>query len=185
MLLICSWKSFSLSAIIECCEYIASLKDRGENIKVINASYGGSDYSYAVEKAIQELKNRGILFIAAAGNEWENNDILPTYPCNYNLDNIICVASTNRDDNLSWFSNYGNSVHVAAPGEDIFSTYPITPENFNSSYCTNNIFFDDFESGAGNRYFEPPAGLSTKYYFSPTHSIIDSVEGNYPVLKLI
>jgi len=172
-------EGFSTSAIIECCSYVASLKDRGENIKVINASYGGC-YSHAEESAIQDLKNRGILFIAAAGNEGENNDISPTYPCNYNLNNIICVASTNKYDNLSSFSNYGNSVHVAAPGEDIYSTYPITPENFNSSYCTNNIFFDDFESGAGNWYFEPPTGLSTKYYFSPTHSITDSVEGNYP-----
>ena len=124
-------EGFSISAIIECCEYIASLKDRGENIRVINASYGGSCYSHAEESVIQELRNRGILFIAAAGNKRENNDILPTYPCNYNLANIICVASTDKDDNLSWFSNYGNSVHVAAPGENIFSTYPITPTNFN------------------------------------------------------
>jgi len=179
MLLIRSWEGFSLSAIIECCSYIASLKDRGENIKVINASYGGSDYSYAEEKTIQDLRNRGILFIAAAGNDATNNDVSPFYPCNYNLDNIICVASTDKYDNLSSFSNYGNSVHVAAPGEDIFSTYPITQGNFSPSYCTN-VFFDDFESGAGNWYFELPAGLSTNYSFSPTHSITDSVEGNYP-----
>jgi len=156
-------------ALLECYSYIESLKDRGENIKVINASYGGP-YSYAEELAIQRLRSKGILFVTAAGNEAENNDITPSYPCNYNLDNIICVASTDRNDYLSPFSNYGNSVHVAAPGEEIYSTYPITYENFKPSYC-NNVFFDNFESGTGNWYFDPPAGLSTKYSFSPIHSI--------------
>ena len=168
---------FTVDALIECYLYISSLKDRGENIKVINASYAGP-YSYAEESVIRELRDRGILFVTAAGNEATNNDVSPTYPCNYSLDNIICVASTDRYDNLSGFSNYGNSVHVAAPGEEIYSTYPITYENFSSNYCTN-VFFDDFESGTGNWYFEPPAGLSTEYSFSPTHSITDSIEGNY------
>ena len=174
---------FTLDAILECCSYIESLKNRGENIRVINASYGGS-YSYAEELAIQRLRSKGILFVTAAGNEAENNDITPSYPCNYNLDNIICVASTDRNDYLSPFSNYGNSVHVAAPGEEIYSTYPITNENFSPSYC-NNVFFDNFESGTGNWYFDPPAGLSTRYSFSPIHSITDSVTGNYPDDELI
>jgi len=171
--------SLSLANTLECYEYIASLKYRGENIKVINASYGGP-YSYAEFSAIQRLRDRGILLVAAAGNNGKNNDVSPLYPCNYNLDNIICVASTDRNDNLSWFSNYGNStVHVAAPGEQIYSTYPITYENFNPSNC-NNIFFDNFESGTGNWYFGPPAGLSTKYSLSPNNSITESVSGNYP-----
>jgi len=174
---------FTLDAILECCSYIESLKNRGENIRVINASYGGS-YSYAEELAIQKLRSKGILFVTAAGNEAENNDITPSYPCNYNLDNIICVASTDRNDYLSPFSNYGNSVHVAAPGEEIYSTYPITNENFSSSYC-NNVFFDNFESGTGNWYFDSPAGLSTRYSFSPIYSITDSVNGNYPNDSLI
>jgi len=169
-----------LADTLECYEYIASLKDRGENIRIINASYGSPYFSYHEFSAIQRLRDRGILLVASAGNEGKNNDVSPVYPCNYNLDNIICVASTDRNDNLSWFSNYGNStVHVAAPGEEIYSTFPITYEDFNPSYC-NNIFFDNFESGTGNWYFDSPAGLSTKYSLSPTHSITDSVDGNYP-----
>lgn len=171
-------EEFTEDALLECYSYIADLKDRGGNIRVINASYAGP-YSYTEELAIQRLRSKGILFVTAAGNEAENNDITPQYPCNYNLDNIICVTSTDRNDNLSQFSNYGNSVHVAAPGEEIYSTYPITNENFSPSYC-NNVFFDNFESGTGNWYFDPPAGLSTRYSFSPIHSITDSVNGNYP-----
>jgi hypothetical protein len=172
-----------LADILECYEYIASLKDRGENIKVINASYGGP-YSYAEFSAIQKLRDRGILLVAAAGNNGKNNDVSPIYPCNYNLDNIICVASTDRNDNLSWFSNYGNlTVHVAAPGEQIYSTYPITYENFNPSNC-NNLFFDDFESGLNNWSIlsdvdNVDVGLSTKYSLSPIHSLTESVSGNY------
>ena len=173
-----------LADILECYEYIASLKDRGENIKVINASYGGP-YSYAEFSAIQKLRDRGILLVAAAGNNGKNNDVSPVYPCNYNLDNIICVASTDRNDNLSWFSNYGNlTVHVAAPGEQIYSTYPITYENFNPSNC-NNLFFDDFERGLNNWSIlsdvdNVDVGLSTKYSLSPIHSLTESVSGNYP-----
>jgi len=90
-----------LDSILECYEYIASLKDRGENIKVINASYGGPYFSNHEFSVIQKLRDRGILLVAAAGNDGKNNDVSPTYPCNYNLDNIICVASTDRNDNLS------------------------------------------------------------------------------------
>lgn len=169
-----------LSSTLECYAYIGYLKDRGENIKVVNASYGGP-YSYAEELSIQSnLKSKGILLVTAAGNESTNNDTSPRYPCNYNLDNIICVASTDRFDNLSYFSNYGNTVHVAAPGQDIYSTYPITPENFDSLYF-DKVFFDDFESGIGNWIFSSPlSGLSTNYYYSPTNSLTDSVSGNYP-----
>jgi subtilisin family serine protease len=175
----------NLADTLECYEYIASLKDRGENIKVINASYESPYFSNAEFLAIQRLRDRGILLVAAAGNDGKNNDVSPIYPCNYNFDNIICVASTDRNDNLSWFSNYGNStVHVAAPGEEIYSTYSITYENFNPSYC-KNLFFDNFENGLYNWSIlsdvdNVDVGLSIKYSLSPTHSLTESVSGNYP-----
>ncbi|MCX7920656.1 MAG: S8 family serine peptidase, partial [Clostridia bacterium] len=131
------------SNTLECYSYIGNLKNRGVNIKAVNASYTGP-YSYAEELSIQSnLRSKGILLIAAAGNEAQNNNLYQKYPCNYNLDNIICVASTDRNDNLSVFSNYGSSVHVAAPGQQIYSTYPITADNF-SSVSWNTIFFDNF-----------------------------------------
>ncbi len=61
--------------------------------------------------------------MAAAGNDTANNDTLQTYPCSFDVPNIICVAATNASDGLSYFSNYGkNSVHLGAPGENILST---------------------------------------------------------------
>ena len=89
--------------------------------KVINASYGGETYS-AIEKYY--IDNFDGVFVAAAGNDYENNDAEPHYPCAYSSSNIICVASSNQNDGLSSFSNYGpTSVDIAAPGENIISSY--------------------------------------------------------------
>ncbi|HQU83183.1 MAG TPA: S8 family serine peptidase, partial [Pyrinomonadaceae bacterium] len=66
----------------------------------------------------------GILFVAAAGNASTNNDKSPHYPSNYDLPNVISVAALDRNDNLASFSNYGaKTVHIAAPGKDILSTW--------------------------------------------------------------
>jgi serine protease len=72
------------------------------------------------------------LFVFAAGNDGANNDAVPRYPCNYRAPNVLCVAATDRNDQLAGFSNYGaSSVHLAAPGVDSLSTVPgqqaITP----------------------------------------------------------
>jgi subtilisin family serine protease len=92
---------------------------------VSNNSWGGGAYSDAIYSAIKKASDKGILFAAAAGNEGENNDVGDHYPSNYDLPNIISVAAINRRDNVSAFSNYGaNTVDVAAPGEDIYSTLP-------------------------------------------------------------
>ncbi|MEG4278409.1 FG-GAP-like repeat-containing protein [Microcoleus sp. MON1_C1] len=85
--------------------------------KVINASFSGGSYSQAMFNAIGDANNKGVLFIAAAGNGPSNNDSLPSYPANYDLPNVISVAATNDVDQLSGFSNYGeNTVDLGAPG---------------------------------------------------------------------
>ncbi len=113
------------SDAIECIEYILDNIKKGVNIKVVNASWGSYQRSKALYDAIKKLKDNDVLFVAAAGNDKNNNDEKPFYPASYNLDNIISVAATDKDDNLADFSNYGqNSVDVAAPGVSILSTYP-------------------------------------------------------------
>ncbi|MBC7658317.1 MAG: S8 family serine peptidase [Chitinophagaceae bacterium] len=92
---------------------------------VTNNSWGGGAYSDAIFASIQKAADANILFVAASGNESANNDSGEHYPSNYNLPNIISVASINRRDQLSTFSNFGaKTVDVAAPGEEIFSTVP-------------------------------------------------------------
>lgn len=92
---------------------------------ILSNSWGGDEYSKALEDAISEAAARNVLFVAAAGNDGTNNDTLPMYPAAYNLPNVIAVAASDREDRLADFSNYGvNSVHLAAPGDFIYSTLP-------------------------------------------------------------
>ncbi len=91
---------------------------------IINYSGGGSEPSFAEKSAIEDARKEGVLFIAAAGNEGKNNIVVPYYPASYPLDNIISVASLNRENMLLSSSNYGKNVHIAAPGLLIVSTLP-------------------------------------------------------------
>jgi subtilisin family serine protease len=109
---------------IEAINYAIDRKRNGVNVRVINASWGSTSYSKALEDAIRAAGEEGILFVAAAGNATTNNDKRPHYPSNYKLPNVISVAATDKGDNLTSFSNYGaTTVHIAAPGKDILSTW--------------------------------------------------------------
>jgi len=109
---------------IEAINYAIDRKQAGVNVRVINASWGSTMYSKALEDAIRAAGEAGILFVAAAGNSGTSNDRSPHYPSNYNLPNVISVAALDRNDNLASFSNYGvKTVHTAAPGRDILSTW--------------------------------------------------------------
>jgi len=121
--------SGSVANAIKSIQYGNALKRAGYNVVVSNNSWGGSGYSPALASAILESSNLGILFVAAAGNESANNDAVMSYPASYSIPNVVSVASVGSDGALSSFSNYGaSSVHIAAPGNRIVSSYP------NSSY---------------------------------------------------
>jgi subtilisin family serine protease len=115
---------------IACLDYVKTMKDRGVNIVATSNSWGGGDFSQALVDAIDVQRQRGILFITAAGNgdifgNGLNNDTTPFYPCNTYLPNVICVAATTSNDSKASFSNYGrHTVHVGAPGSGILSTVP-------------------------------------------------------------
>ncbi|HLP59913.1 MAG TPA: S8 family peptidase, partial [Candidatus Deferrimicrobium sp.] len=110
-----------VSDAVECIDYAVWLKKHGVSIRVLNNSWGGGGYSQSLADAISEANNAGILFTAAAGNDFNDNDINPDYPACY--PNVLAVASTDSNDGLSWFSNYGaTTVHLGAPGSEILST---------------------------------------------------------------
>ena len=109
---------------IEAINYAIDRKRNGVNVRVINASWGSTAYSKALEDVIRAAGEEGILFVAAAGNATTDNDKRPHYPSNYKLSNVISVAATDKADNLASFSNYGvKTVHIAAPGREILSTW--------------------------------------------------------------
>jgi subtilisin family serine protease len=91
--------------------------------QIMSNSWGGGGFSQALEDAIKRANDKGILFVAAAGNDGGNNDVTPEYPGGYDVPNVIAVAASNNLDVMASFSNYGpTKVHLMAPGENIYST---------------------------------------------------------------
>ncbi len=115
-----------LSDAIRAVNYATMERTRyGVNVRVMNNSWGGGDFSAAMQSAIQAANDAGILFVAAAGNSGLNNDVNPQYPANYTPPNVISVAASDQNDRLASFSNYGaTTVDIAAPGVSIYSTIP-------------------------------------------------------------
>lgn len=115
----------SISDAITCFSLIKQLKDSGINIVVSNNSWGGSGTSQALQDAVTAQMQDGILLVAAAGNDFSDNDLFPTYPANIFVPNVISVAASTRTDDIVTFSNTGRrTVHIGAPGLEILSTTP-------------------------------------------------------------
>ena len=92
-------------------------------VDIMSNSWGGGGRSQLLEDAISRAADKGILFVAAAGNHRANNDLRPSYPASYPVRNVISVAAHNYGDKITSFSCYGKkSVHIAAPGRNILST---------------------------------------------------------------
>ena len=107
---------------IEAINYVIDRKKAGVNVRIISASWGGTQRSRALEEVIRKAYENDILFVAAAGNSTVNNDRSPHYPSSY--PNVLSVAALDRNDQLAKFSNWGvKSVAIAAPGVDILSTW--------------------------------------------------------------
>lgn len=92
---------------------------------IVNYSGGGLEFSKAEKDVVDEARRQGMLFVAAAGNERSNSDVAPYYPADYKLTNIISVTAIDPGTQVLSSSNYGiESVHIAAPGQNILSTLP-------------------------------------------------------------
>lgn len=92
---------------------------------VINCSWGGDGYSQASQDVINYAISKGALVVAAAGNDGKNGII---YPANYS--GVLSVGATDEHDSIAWFSNYGRSLTVTAPGVNIYSTWQ--PDTYNT-----------------------------------------------------
>ncbi|MDZ4228504.1 MAG: S8 family peptidase, partial [Candidatus Levybacteria bacterium] len=108
--------------------------------KVINMSLGGSVPSKTLERAVNYAWNKNVVVVAAAGNSGNPSK---TYPAAYT--SVIAVAATNNLDQKASFSSYGSWVSVAAPGENIFSTFPTHPFYLQTEYGRSENY--DFGSG--------------------------------------
>lgn len=126
--------------------YRAILYAAEKEVDIISASWGGGAKDDILRLAIAEAGKKGVLFVAASGNDSTNNDVRRQYPSSYKelydgspITNIISVGASDNQDNPASFSNYGNeSVDVFAPGTLILSLYKKDPKtaNDNGRYAT-------------------------------------------------
>jgi uncharacterized repeat protein (TIGR01451 family) len=86
--------------------------------QIINLSLGGAEDSQTLRAAIDYVQARGALVVAATGNTGG----MVLYPAAY--ESVLAVAATDQNDQVAYFSNRGPQVDVAAPGVDIYSTWP-------------------------------------------------------------
>jgi thermitase len=85
--------------------------------RVISLSLGSDSGARVMEDAVNFAVARGVVVVAAAGNE---GAMSRSYPASYEA--AISVAATDATDRLSAFSNYGPWVDLAAPGSSVYST---------------------------------------------------------------
>lgn len=92
------------------------------NIRVISMSLGGTDTSSVLSDAVDYAFSRGVLVVAAAGND---GNTAVEYPAGYA--HAVSVGATDRHDDHASFSNSNSDVEVSAPGVSILSTVPTYP----------------------------------------------------------
>lgn len=145
--------------------------------RIINYSGGGLEFSKEEKAAIEKAQKKGILFVAAAGNERSNSDKSKYYPADYELSNIISVTAIDTNKNVLPSSNYGVvTVDIAAPGKDIYSTWP----KGRYRYMTGTSQATAFVSGvaallmAHNSDFD---AIQVAKYIKKTGDVIDSLKG--------
>jgi serine protease len=96
--------------------------------KIINCSWGNPNASGIAQDLIRYVTlDLGCLVVAAAGN---SNSESPLYPAGY--DYVLSVASSDESDVRSWFSNYGKTIDIIAPGSNIYTT------NYDNGYKTDS-----------------------------------------------
>jgi subtilisin family serine protease len=130
--------------------------------RVANMSLGGTQATQIVDDAM--AANPQTLFVISAGNDAENNDLNPHYPCVYDpatdggIDNVICVAATDQADQLASFSDWGpTTVDLGAPGTETLSTYPAQESRFHDDFQTND-FATTWSTSAGSGWGRASAG---------------------------
>ena len=88
-----------------------------KNVDIVVMSFGFNFYSQIFKELVDKAYERGIVLVAAAGNEGSDTIL---YPAKY--EKVIAVGATTENDELASFSSYGFDIAVVAPGEDVLST---------------------------------------------------------------
>lgn len=191
-------------AAISAIHYAVNMKKNyGIDIVAINNSWGGTTgTSFMLERAIQAASDANIVFVAAAGNNASDNDVVPRYPSSYNHSNIIAVAAVGYDNaTLAGFSNYGkNSVDIGAKGTAIYSTFPgnrygymsgtsmATPQVTGAVAAIHNKYGNLSVSEIKNKIFSSASmsvNLSDKVYSGGSLNIDGALSSDVPIKVVV
>lgn len=157
---------------IKAIEYAVKMK-----AKILNYSGGGADQDSAELDAIRKAAEQKIFLVAAAGNNHVNSDYQKYFPAGYDSDNIISVASIDRDFKLSAFSNFGlNSVDIAAPGNVILSSAPQNKLEYLSGTSQATAFVTGRLAGVVTNCTECSIDVYKQFLFSQAKKV-NSLKG--------
>lgn len=143
--------------------------------QVINVSLGWAlnEDSTLMRKVVELARQHNVLIVAAGGNSGHAS---PTYPCSY--DYVLCVGAHGVDGKLTHFSNYGTSIDIIAPGENILSTWPtlMRPRKF-----TEGAGFE-FQNGTSfaSPYVAAALGILLNQGISPQDAVARLLNGTRP-----
>lgn len=144
--------------------------------QVINMSLGGGRSSSTLESAVNYAWNKGVVLVAAAGNSGNPSK---TYPAYYQ--NCIAVAATDSKDKKASFSSYGDWVDVAAPGVNIYSTFPDHDyeigKNLNYDYGSGTSMSTPHVAGIAALVWAKESGLSNQEVRSRIEQTADPISG--------
>lgn len=94
---------------------ITGVPDNPDPARVLNLSLGGGGACDQVwQDAIDDVVAAGSVMVVAAGNETDNAALYSPAGC----DGVITVGAVDRTGDLAWYSNYGSTVEISAPGGD-------------------------------------------------------------------
>jgi subtilisin family serine protease len=114
-------------------------------VRVVNGSFATPPLPAGAREASTDAQlfqavfaeHPNTLYIVAAGNDDNDNDSEPVFPCDTDAENLICVGASTRSEDIASFSNTGSdSVDLFAPGDQIFSTW-ITSPYYTAVYGTS------------------------------------------------
>lgn len=170
----------NLKATIRALRYAINL-----GVDVINYSSGGPERSPEEQKLFVLAKEKGILIVSAAGNEFRNIDH-PNgegfYPASYTYENIITVGALDKNMRRVQSSNWGTkSVDIFAPGKKIKSAFP----NYQVAEMTGTSQATAFVTAAVSLILEKKRFSSFDQKFSATKKLLFQTGYQTPLLKRI
>ena len=147
-----------------------------DEVDVINMSFGSVSFSPSIGKALLEADEKGIVLVAAAGNNGTNK-IVP-YPAYFDF--VIAVSSITKNNELSSFSNYGTYIDLTAPGTNINSTIPNNGTKFESGTSMATPFVSAAAAMAKAYHGEvSTSAVKSLLYSSATPLLSDNDDSEY------